>query len=171
MIDDKFLSYSSVFSDETLKSIVEQVNTEFESTQSRKPDVAAFFTKNDTNKPNKLVIVEFKKPAAQIWENNKALMQCRVYANNLIDKIPSVLEVFTFAVVEIDDEFYRDLKQTNYIDVFSPTERILYQSFKIGANASVPLHQYVMPSSALLKDAKARNKVFEDILKLETKIV
>lgn len=168
LIDDKFLSYSSVFSDVTLNKIVEQVNANFQSSQNRKPDVAAFFTKDDLDKPNKLVIVEFKKPQADIFGNNKALAQCRLYANELVDKIPTVLEVYAFGVVEIDDEFYKDLKQTNYQDIFSPTERILYQSFKIGANNTIILHQYVMPCSALLKDAKARNKVFEDILRLES---
>ena len=168
LIDDKFLSYSNVFSDQTIKAIVELVNAEFESTQLRKPDVAAFFTKNSSDEPNKLVVIEFKKPQASIYDNTKALQQCRLYANELVDKLPSVMEVFAFAIVEINDEFYRDLKQTNYSDIFSPTDRILYQSFKTGTSGETPLHLYVMPPTALLKDAKARNKVFEDILRIQS---
>lgn len=167
LIDDKFLSYSSVHSDATMKAIVNGVNHKFESEQNRKPDVAAFFTKDNEDLPNKLVIVEFKKPMADVFENNKSLQQCRLYANELVARIPTVLEVFAFAVVEINEEFYLDLKQTNFKDIFSPKERIVYQDFRIGKDQTVPMHQYVMPMSALLKDAKARNKVFEDILKLD----
>lgn len=46
LVDDKFLSYSSIFSDETLKKIVEEVGELMESRQLRKPDVAAFFSKD-----------------------------------------------------------------------------------------------------------------------------
>jgi Histidine kinase-, DNA gyrase B-, and HSP90-like ATPase len=168
LLDDKFLSYSSVHSDETLKGIIDSVNDEVESKQKRRPDVAAFFTKDERNNPNKLVIVEFKKPQADVFDNSKALVQCRIYANELVSKISSVLQVFAFAIVDIDDEFYTELKQTNYKDIFSPNERILYQDFKIGSNESVLLHQYVMATTALLQDAKSRNKVFEDILRLNS---
>lgn len=165
LIDDKFLSYSSIFSDETLSKIVQQVNSDFESKHQRRPDVAAFFSKDSEDHPNKLVIIEFKKPGADIFDNAKALSQCRLYASELADKIPSVLEVFAFAIVDVDDEFYRELKQTNYKDIFSLKERVVYQDFKIGNQDSIPLHLYVMPVVALIKDAKARNRVFEEVLR------
>jgi len=167
LVDDKFLSYSSIYSDEALAKIIRQVNSEVESKQRRQPDIAVFFSRDSENQPNKLVIIEFKKPGADIFENSKSLTQCRVYASNLTDSIPTVLEVFAFAIVDIDDEFYRELKQTNYKDVFSLNERVVYNDFKIGKNDSIPLHQYVMPVSALLKDAKARNRVFEEVLQFD----
>jgi len=165
LVDDKFLSYSSIFSDETLKKIVEEVGELMESRQLRKPDVAAFFSKDSESRPNKLVIIEFKKPGADIFENNKALTQCRLYAGELADRIPSVREVFAFAVVEISDEFHRDMKQTGFRDVFSLQDKVVYNDFQIGTINEVPLHLYVMPASALIKDARARNKVFEDVLR------
>ncbi|MGY4408488.1 hypothetical protein ACVWW4_000224 [Bradyrhizobium sp. LB7.1] len=42
LVDDKFLSYSSIYSDETLAKIVREVGAETESKQQRKADVAAF---------------------------------------------------------------------------------------------------------------------------------
>jgi Histidine kinase-, DNA gyrase B-, and HSP90-like ATPase len=160
LVDDKFLSYSSIFSDETLAKIVQGVGEAVEVSQKRRPDVAAFFSRDTENRPNKLVIIEFKKPGADVFENNKSLTQCRLYASALADAISTVREVFAFSVVEIDDEFYRD--------VFSLTERVVYNDFSIGSNSSVPLHLYVMPASALIKDAKARNRVFEDVLRFNT---
>lgn len=169
LIDDKFLSYSSIYSDETLSKIVQEVNNDFESKHQRRPDVAAFFSKDNDNQPNKLVIIEFKKPGADIFDNTKSLAQCRLYASELSGHIPTVLEVFAFAIVNIDDEFYRELKQTNYKDIFSLKERVVYQDFKIGVDEAIPLHLYVMPIEALLKDAKARNRVFEEVLQFEVK--
>ncbi len=165
LVDDKFLSYSSVFSDNTLSRIIGEVNQSVERNQNRKPDVAAFFSKDNNNRPNKLVIIEFKKPGADLFDNNKALVQCRLYANELVAKIETVREVFAFSIVDIDDEFYRDMKQTGFKDVFSLSDRVVYNDFVAGSGSGVPLHMYVMPASALIKDAKARNKVFEEVLR------
>jgi len=169
LVDDKFLSYSSIHSDDVLSKIIHQVDASFESKENRKPDIAAFFSKDSENQPNKLVIIEFKKPYADVFENSKSLTQCRFYASELVDAIPTVLEVFAFAIVDIDDKFYRELKQTNFRDVFSLKDRVVYNDFKIGKNEAIPLHQYVMPASALLKDAKARNRVFEEVLQFDVR--
>lgn len=165
LVDDKFLSYSSIYSDETLAKIVREVGLETESKQHRKPDVAAFYSKDNEGHPNKLVIIEFKKPGADIFENNKSLVQCRLYASELVDRIKTVREVFAFSVVEIDDEFYRDMKRTGFKDVFSLSERVVYDDFVIGSTDDVPLHLYVMPAASLITDAKARNRVFEEVLR------
>lgn len=169
LVDDKFLSYSSIYSDETLAKIVRDVESDVEIKQQRKPDVAAFFSKDNENHPNKLVIIEFKKPGADIFENNKALLQCRLYAGALVDKISTIREVFAFSIVEIDDEFHKDMKQTGFKDVFSLTERVVYNDYSIGANGDIPLHLYVMPAAALITDARARNRVFEEVLKFDLK--
>lgn len=167
LVDDKFLSYSNIYSDETLSTIIQEVGMNVEAKQKRRPDVAAFFSKDDENHPNKLVIIEFKKPGADIFDNNKALMQCRLYASDLAERIPTVREVFAFSIVEIGDEFYRDMKQTGFKDVFSLTERVVYNDFLIGSANEIPLHMYVMPASSLIKDAKARNRVFEEVLQFD----
>lgn len=165
LVDDKFLSYSSVFSDETLTKIIRAVNQSVERKQSRKPDVAAFFSRDSNDQPNKLVIIEFKKPGADLFDNTKALVQCRLYATDLADRIETVREVFAFSIVDIDDEFYRDMKQTGFKDVFSLSDRVVYDDFLVGTSNEIPLHMYVMPASALIKDAKARNRVFEEVLR------
>ena len=167
LVDDKFLSYSNIYSDETLAKIVQDVGQDIQLKQQRKPDVAAFFSRDNEDHPNKLVIIEFKKPGADIFENNKALMQCRLYAGALVDKIATIREVFAFSVVEIDNEFHKDMKQTGFKDVFSLTERVVYNDFLIGVNSDIPLHMYVMPAAALITDARARNRVFEDVLKFD----
>lgn len=170
LVDDKFLSYSSIYSDETLAKIFREVGIQTESNQQRKPDVAAFYSKDNEGHPNKLVIIEFKKPGADIFENTKSLVQCRLYASELVDRIKTVREVFAFAIVEIDDEFYRDMKQTGFKDVFSLSERVVYDDFVVGSSDAVPLHLYVMPAASLITDAKARNRVFEEVLRFSMEI-
>ncbi len=169
LVDDKFLSYSNIYSDQALSIIVKEVGKSVEAKQKRKPDVAAFFSKDSEKQPNKLVIIEFKKPGADVFENSKALTQCRLYASELADHIPTVREVFAFSIVDIDDDFYRELKQTEFMDVFSLNDRVVYKDFHIGKNFDIPLHLYVMPASALIKEAKARNRVFEEVLRFDAK--
>lgn len=165
LVDDKFLSYSNIYSDITLAKIVREVGIDTESKQNRKPDVAAFYSRDNDGQPNKLVIIEFKKPGADIFENNKSLVQCRLYANELVERIKTVREVFAFSIVEIDDEFYRDMKSTGFKDIFSLSQRVVYHDFSIGSSEDVPLHLYVMPAATLIADAKARNRVFEEVLR------
>ncbi len=169
LVDDKFLSYSSVFSDVGLTKILKNVGDRTYEKQNRRPDVAAFFSKDSESKPNKLVIIEFKKTSADYLENVKALAQCRLYASEIVEQIPTVREVFAYSVLDINDEFYRELKQTKYHDVFSLNERVVYSDFEIGANNEIPMHLYVMPASALVREAKARNRVFEEVLRFDMK--
>ena len=169
IVDDKFLAYSSVHSDKALRAIIEKVDENSKSKLGKKPDVAAFFATDDKSHPNKLVIIEFKKPGTDVFENNKALTQCRLYASDLTEAISSVREVFSFAIVDVDDEFLRDLRQQEFMPVFSLSERVLYKKYSIGNANEVPLHLYVMPASALLKDAKARNSIFEEVLQFDAK--
>lgn len=168
IIDDKFLSYTSIYSDETLARIVREVGDQTETKQQRKPDVAAFYSEDAEGRPNKLVLIEFKKPGADIFENNKALIQCRLYADELVQRIITVREVFSFSIVEINNEFHQDMKRTGFKDVFSLSERVVYNDFVIGSANDIPLHMYVMPASSLIIDAKARNRVFEEVLRFNT---
>jgi hypothetical protein len=39
------------------------------------------------------------------------------------------------------------------------------RDFVIGTKDDIPLHLYVMPAASLITDAKARNRVFEEVLR------
>lgn len=168
IVDDKFLAYSSIYSDQKLRTIIERVNVGAESKLGKKPDVAAFYATDDEDRPNKLVVIEFKKPGTDVFDNNKALTQCRLYASDLSEAISTVREVFSFAIVDIDAEFKRDLRQQEFMPVFSLSEPVFYKKYSLGEDNEIPLHLYVMPASALLKDAKARNRIFEEVLQFKT---
>jgi hypothetical protein len=47
------------------------------------------------------------------------------------------------------------------------SERVVYNDFNIGSSNDIPLHLYVMPASSLIIDAKARNRVFEEVLRFD----
>ena len=84
----------------------------------------------------------------------------------LAKEIRSVREVFVFSIVEIDDDFYSDIKQTGFKNVVLLNERVVYNDFPVFNENKIPFHMYVMPPSALVRDAKARNRVFEEVLRL-----
>ena len=45
------------------------------------------------------------------------------------------------------------------------SERVVYNDYAIGSADKIPLHLYVMPAASLITDAKARNRVFEEVLR------
>lgn len=59
------------------------------------------------------------------------------------------------------------MKTTGFKDVFSLGEKVVYNDFNIGSSNEIPLHLYVMPASSLITDAKARNRVFEEVLRFD----
>lgn len=58
------------------------------------------------------------------------------------------------------------MKRTGFNDVLSLSERPVYDGFVIGSDDNMPLHLYVMLAALLITDARARNKVFDEVLRL-----
>ena len=87
------------------------------------------YSKDNDNKPNKLVIIEFKKPQLIFLKTTRLWFVLHFRLLNLADRIKTVRGSFSFSIVEIDDEFYRDIKQTGFKDVFSLNERVVYNDF------------------------------------------
>ncbi|MDA9432984.1 hypothetical protein [Bradyrhizobium sp. CCBAU 51627] len=42
---------------------------------------------------------------------------------------------------------------------------MVYDDFVIGSDDNIPLHLHVLPAASLITDAKARNRVFEEVLR------
>jgi hypothetical protein len=81
----------------------------------------------------------------------------------LAEHIPSLNEVYAYIVAEINDEFKDDLRDTGWKPFFSTgADNVWHRSANTARE--IPFHQYIMPIGDILSDAKARNKVFEDIL-------
>ena len=74
-------------------------------------------------------------------------------------------QVSSFLITEIDDKLADRLRTDGYTPLFSP-ESPIYHRFYSEPNISI----FVISASTLIMDAEARNKVFLDIIKKQSKI-
>ena len=74
-------------------------------------------------------------------------------------------EVSSFLITEIDDKLAERLRTDGYTPLFS-LESPIYHRFYSEPNISI----FVISATTLIRDAEARNKVFLDIIKKQSKI-
>lgn len=155
LIDDAFLGYQSASDEEAMAAIVHGLGT---NPRFREPgtNVAVSFARDGSGQPNKLVIIEVREAGDDIYANSKALLQARLYANAMAEQIPSVREVSYYAISDIGDESFADMKRTGFNSIFSFRDRVLYRDFLIGKSDDVPLHFFIMAPGSLFAMIQAR---------------
>ncbi len=170
LLDDRYTTYSYAASDKRIKEVLKGIDEENGDTDilDDKPDLSLFFSHNP-NKPERLksVLVEIKpfdfssKPDRKKFAGIQQLLDY-VKAFKVKEKIE---EVSSFLITEIDEKLAERLKTDGYAPLFS-LESPIYHRFYSEPNISI----FVISASTLIKDAEARNNVFLDIIKKQSKI-
>ena len=192
LLDDKFMVFNKLFSDQELDKITEELlkndttfsknlntdkpeeNTEekkLERAKKRRPDIVLF--KDINNNLRKIVLIEFKKPDADDYDYNKGLYQLNCYANYIAKQQKVATEYFGFLLVnsklEIGDEFVTNSLKGEYKEIYNLSDGC--RSFAKAKNLYDDkektigyLNIQVIPSSAIINDAEARNFVFDKII-------
>jgi hypothetical protein len=170
LLDDRYTTYSYAASDKRIREVLKGIDEENDDTDilDDKPDLSLFFSHNP-NKPERLksVLVEIKpfdygsKPDRKKFAGIQQLLDY-VKAFKKKEKIE---EVSSFLITEIDDKLADRLRTDGYTPLFS-LESPIYHRFYSEPNISI----FVISASTLIKDAEARNKVFLDIIKKQSKI-
>lgn len=172
LLDDKFMTYSHVLSDQEMSDLLKvlAIDDELENPNKR-PDIAVVFSSDvsDTTSTQKsdVVIVELKKPNASFDEKRKVEAQIRDRARRLLKYSPGKIDrLWAYGIMPFDDEFRRELKETKWHKVFSQGE-VYYQEMSIYADDGNEhmLAVYLMSHDTLWKDAETRNSTFLKILK------
>ena len=170
LLDDRYTTYSYVASDKRIREVlkgIDEVNGDTEILDD-KPDLSLFFSHNPNN-PERLksVLIEIKpfdyssKPDRKKFAGIQQLLDY-VKAFKAKDKID---EVSAFLITEIDAKLELRLREDDYTPLFS-TENPIFHRFYKETGISI----FVISASTLIKDAEARNKVFLDIIRKQTKL-
>lgn len=170
LLDDRYSTYSYAASDKRISEVlrgIDEVNGDTEILSDR-PDLSLFFSHNPNN-PERLksVMVEIKpfdyasKPDRKKFAGIQQLLDY-VEAFQIKEKIE---EVSAFLITEIDEKLESMLKRDSYIPLFS-TESPIYHRFYSESGISI----FVISASTLIKDAEARNRVFLDIIRNQSRI-
>jgi hypothetical protein len=170
LLDDRFTTYSYAASDKRIREVLKGIDEENGDTEilDDRPDLSLFFSHNP-NKPNRLksVLVEIKpfdyasKPDRKKFAGIQQLLD---YVKAFKEK-EKIEEVSSFLITEIDEKLAERLRTDGYTQLFSLESPIYYRYYS-EPNISI----FIISASTLIKDAEARNKVFLDIIKKQSKI-
>ena len=170
LLDDRFTTYSYAASDKRISEVLKGIGEDSEEIEipNDKPDLSLFFSHNPNN-PERLksVLVEIKPFDYQSKSDRKkfaGIQQLIDYVKAFKSK-EKIEEVFAFLITEVDEKLSERLKQDDYIPLFSLENPIMHRYYR-----ELGISIYVISATTLIIDAEARNKVFLDIIKKQSRI-
>ncbi len=171
LLDDKYMTYSSILSNEEMTKLITGISLETESVErdASRPDIALIFS-NDPATTTKVdvVIVELKKLGLGLAKKEEVVSQLRQRARKLLQYFPDKIQrIWFYGIVDIDKEFRISLKEDGYTELFS-ADQVFYKEQSIiidEGKPSVLAGIYILSFDAFLKDAERRNSTFLNILK------
>jgi hypothetical protein len=172
LLDDRFTSYSYAASDKHIKSTIEAIGENIDGVENGKdePDLALFFSHNPFSAQSdslKSVLIEIKPFDYKAKSDRKKFQGIQ----QLIDYVEAfktkekVQEIYGFLITDIDSKLAARLEGDSYIPLFS-TDAPIYHRHYEKRGISI----YVVSARTLIKDAEARNRVFLEIVRKQTKL-
>lgn len=170
LLDDRFTSYSYAASEKHIHEVLDAVGETSDEIENKndRPDLSIFFSHNPNNpKRLKSVLVEIKPFDFKSKSDRKkfaGIQQLRDYVKAFKTK-ENIEEIFAFLITDVDDKLAARLIDDGYTPLFS-TEAPIYHRFLDKAGISI----YVVGAKTLIIDAEARNKVFLDIIRKQSRL-
>jgi len=175
LLDEKYMTYTTAMSNKSIKEIVEEITQEdFTLNDTTSPDIAIIFSDNpknntDVNKKVDVIIVELKKRGVKLAKAEEVISQLKQRATKLLKFYPNKIQrIWFYGIVEFNKEFRLSLKNDEYTPLYSK-DSLYYKENKVylEEDDAIPylIGTYILSIDAFIKDAKARNATFLQILK------
>jgi hypothetical protein len=176
MLDDKYMSYQCILSDENIKELIDEVSTsEEKSAADLRPDLALVFAADISSERQKsdVVVVEMKRRETAHLKTMEAIAQLRQRARRLLAYYPEKIQrMWFFGIVDFDKESELEMRD-NWTPVYSADKAYYRTEMMTPCDADLnpigetkyPVALTVMSFNAFLKDARLRNHAFLQILK------
>lgn len=171
LLDDRFTSYSYAASDRNIKSTVRAIGETTDGIENPgdEPDLALFFSQNPISHAIgglKSVLIEIK-PFSYKTKSDKqkfqGIQQLLDYVEAFKKKEKSQ-EAYGFLITDVDEKLAARLKRDEYITLFSTDSPIYHRQYEGGISI------FVVSARTLIKDAEARNRVFLDIIRKQSRL-
>lgn len=172
VLDDKFMSYSTVLSDKEMSRVVEVLtdgNEEYN--DDYRPDIALFFSANPNNASQKVdvVVVELKRLGLSAELSSIVEFQLDTRTQKLAEYYDNRIQrMWFYGIVEMDARYRMHLINNDFSPLFS-NGNVYFRSKKIWLDEektkSVIQNAYIMDFKALVEDANTRNETFLKILR------
>lgn len=171
LLDDKYMSYTTILSEERIEEIFKELNiNDTTKKKGKRPDITIIFSNHpDKVKKTDVVIVELKKLGLELGNKEYLVSQLRQKARILLKHYPDKIQrIWFYGIVDIDTELLMSLLEDNYIELFS-TGTLLYKEQNIiiddTTRSKIPWGLFVQDYNSMVNDAETRNSTFLKILK------
>lgn len=172
VLDDKFMSYSTILSDKEMSKVVEVLTDgDIAYNDDDRPDITLFFSgnPNDEDKKVDVVVVELKRLGISAEQNSIVEFQLDTRTERLAEFYDNRIQrMWFYGVVEMDARYRKHLINTDFSPLFS-SGNVFFRSKKIWLDEdktkSVIQNAYIMDFKALVEDADKRNETFLKILR------
>lgn len=172
VLDDKFMSYSTVLSDKEMSRVVEVLTDGNEVyNDDDRPDIALFFSADPNNVSQKVdvVVVELKRLGLSAELSSIVEFQLDTRTQKLAEYYDNRIQrMWFYGIVEMDARYRMHLINNDFSPLFS-NGNVYFRSKKIWLDEdktkSVIQNVYIMDFKALVEDANTRNETFLKILR------
>lgn len=172
LLDNKYMTYTTAMSERTMQEVVEEITQGVEhGSDSNRPDLAIIFSDNPEDLSCKVdvVIIELKKRGIKLSKTEEVISQLKQRATKLMNYYPNRIQrIWFYGIVEFNDEFKLSLKNERYTPLFSK-DTLYYKEneWYLSLESDIPykVGTYILSIDAFIKDAKAHNEIFLNILK------
>lgn len=174
LLDNKYMTYTTAMSERTMTEVLDEITQKANDIKDDgRPDIAIVFSDNPNNADNNsvdVVIIELKKRGITLAKTEEVESQLQQRAVKLLKHYPNKIQrMWFYGIVEFTDAFKLSLRNDKYTPLYSK-DSLYYKEnewytdlfddskpYKVGT--------YILSIDAFLKDAKAHNEVFLNILK------
>ena len=172
VLDDKFMSYSTVLSDKEMSQVINVLTDgEVSCNDDDRPDITLFFSDNPNNVEHKVdvVIVELKRLGISAELNSIVEFQLDTRTEKLAEFYNNRIQrMWFYGVVEMDARYRKHLLNNDFLPLYS-NGNVFFRSKKIRLDEegtkTIVQNAYIMDFKALVNDAAVRNETFLKILK------
>ena len=168
LLDDKFMSFRTVLSEKEMGEVIAAITNNEEREEKTRPDITMVFSADPSSAEKvDVVVVEVKRRGVNLKESTYAAAQLQQRARLLVDHCPNIQRMWYYAVVDIDDELNQFLRDDSWISLYSK-DRVYCKTRvldRTGQNEKVEVPTFFVSFDAIVKDSKARNHAFLEILR------
>ena len=173
LLDNKYMTYTTAMSERTMGEVLDEIVQGANSIEDHgRPDIAIIFSNdpnNSDNNPVDVVIIELKKRGITLAKTEEVESQLQQRAIKLLNYYPNKIQrMWFYGIVEFNDEFKLSLLNDKYRPLYSKDE-LYYKENSWRKSLEDPTEYivgtYILSIDAFIKDAKAHNEIFLNILK------
>lgn len=168
ILDDRFMSYSTILSDEIMAKVVKEIALD-DIKDDSKPDITMVFSGNpDQEEKISVVVIELKKHGLPLAKNEEVVSQLRQRARKLLKYFPNKIErIWFYGISDINSEFRISLIEDGFKELFSHGQIFFKPQNIIVADENTPftVDLFIMTYESLISDSESRNSTFLRILK------